>query len=371
MIVCSVMITFALLLPLSVSCKDTTTAAKIAFLGHYKDGSGWYIVSMNEDGSGQVELTRWPPVGNHRQSWSRNGATLAYFEGTKGEPLTWLSIVDADGSNQRRLLDIAELEIDSMSMAPEGNAVLLSVGVSRRIEISHEGHTDIETSYDKDLYAVDVATGTLDRLTDTPDIQEGDAVLSPDGRKIAFFGRSGYPQTIYDVYVMDADGKHYRRLTNNDGSIWLHDRSLQWSPDSRQILFPMANVFIDDDTDYSDIFVIDVARGSLANLTNSPNADDVEACWSPDGQTIAFTSVSAANYGVYIMDADGRNVVRVHDSITQPSWLPDGKRILAVHRVAKRVYALVIIDADGKNMKTLVESGDKFSATYYPIWLYD
>ena len=131
----------------------------------------------------------------------------------------------------------------------------------------------------------------------------------------------------------------------------------------------MDNVFIDDTTHYGDIFVIDVAKGSLANLTNSPDADDVEACWSPDGKKIAFTSGNDANYSVYIMDADGRNVVKVHDSITQPSWLPDGKRILAVHRVAERVYALVFIDADGKNMKTLVESGDKFSVTYYPIWL--
>ncbi len=370
MIVCSVMITFALLLPLSVSCKDTTTAEKIAFHGRYKDGSGWYIVSMDEDGSGQVELTRSRSVRNHRQFWSRDG-TLAYIEGAWGEPPTWLSLVDADGSNRRRLLDITELEINHMSMAPQGNTVLLSVNVRHRIEIPHEGHIDIETRYDRELYAVDVATGTLDRLTETPDIREGNAVFSPDGRKIAFFGRTSDPQTIYDVYVMDADGKHYRRLTNNDGSIWLHYRSLQWSPDSRKILFPMANVFIDDDTDYSDIFVIDVARGSLANLTNSPDADDVEACWSPDGQTIAFTSGSKKDYTIYIMNADGRNAVKVHDSITQPSWLPDGKRILAVHRVAERVYALVIIDADGKNMKTLVESGDKFSATYYPIWLYD
>ncbi len=370
-ILCAVIMTFALLLPPSVSCKDTTPAAKIAFVGHYEDGSGWYVFSMNEDGSGQVELTRWPPsVGNHRQSWSRDGA-LAYIEGAWGEPPTWLSLVDADGSNQRRLLDITELEIDNMSMAPEGNTVLLSVDVRHRIEIAHEGHTDIETRYDRDLYAVDVATGTLKRLTDTPDIREENAVFSPDGRKIAFFGRSGYPQTIYDVYVMDTDGKNQRRLTSNDGSMDLHDRSLQWSPDSRKILFSMDNVFIDDTTHYGDIFVIDVAKGSLANLTNSPDADDVEACWSPDGKKIAFTSGNDANYSVYIMDADGRNVVKVHDSITQPSWLPDSKRILAVHRVAERVYALVIIDADGKNIKTLVESGDKFSVTYYPIWLYD
>ena len=369
-ILCAVVMMFTLLLPLSVSCKDTTTAARIAFFGHYEDGSGWYIVSMDEDGSGQVELTRWPTVGNHRQSWSRDG-TLAYIEGAWGEPPTWLCLVDADGNNQRRLLDITELEVDNMSMAPQGNTVLLSVNVKHSIEIPHEGHTDIEIKYDRDLYAVDVATGTLKRLTNSPDILEQYAVFSPDGRRITFFGRTADPWTLYDVYVMDADGRNQRRLTSNDGSMDLRDRSLQWSPDSREILFSMENVFIDDMTYYSDIFVIDVTKGSLANLTNSPRVNDVQGQWSPDGKKIAFTSGNDADYGVYIMNADGRNVVKVHDSMSQPSWLPDGQRILAVHRVAERVYALVIIDADGKNMKTLVESGDKFSVTYYPIWLYD
>jgi len=339
-----------------------------AFMGSHKDTNDWYIVSMNEDGSGQVELTRWPSVGNHRQCWSRDG-TLAYIEWTEGEPLAWLNVVDLDCNHRSRVLDLSGVNVESISISPDGKTVLLACVAIPKINRPPDVKPNAMISNHWDLYVVDVVTGTLNQLTDTTDIREINAVFSPDGRKIAFFGKTGDPQTYYDIYVIDSDGKNQRRLTNNDGSMILHDRSLQWSPDSKKILFSMDNVFIDDTTHYGDIFVTDVAKGSLANLTSSPDADDAEACWAPNGKKIAFTSGRSTDYGIWIMDADGRNAVKVQDSITQPSWLPDSKRIIAVHRVSERVYAVVTIDTEGKNMKTLIEGGDKYSATYYPIWL--
>ena len=74
---------------------------------------------------------------------------------------------------------------------------------------------------------------------------------------------------------------------------------------------------------------------------------------------------------LYVMDVDGRNVSRVADSVTQPSWLPSGKGLVGVRRVADRVYSVVAVDIDGRNMKTLLQSDDKYSVAYYPVWLGD
>ena len=50
----------------------------------------------------------------------------------------------------------------------------------------------------------------------------------------------------------------------------------------------------------------------------------------PDGTRIAFVSLRAGNEEIYVMHADGSNVVRLtqHPSIdTEPAWSPDGTKI--------------------------------------------
>jgi dipeptidyl aminopeptidase/acylaminoacyl peptidase len=126
---------------------------------------------------------------------------------------------------------------------------------------------------------------------------------------------------------------------------------------------------VDDSTAYLDIFVLDVATSKEVNLTNTDNISENEPCWSPNGKKIAFTAGSGWEWGVYVMDADGNNINKVGDDLRQPSWLPDNRRIMAMRTMADRVYSLVNIDIDGRNMKTLIESGDKYTYVSDPVWL--
>jgi WD40 repeat protein len=77
----------------------------------------------------------------------------------------------------------------------------------------------------------------------------------------------------------------------------------------------------------------------LHNITNN-SADDYLLSWSPDGSRIAFFSTRSGWLELYIMDADGSNVVQLTDyktslgglqmAYTQPvSWSPDGTFLLA------------------------------------------
>ena len=60
---------------------------------------------------------------------------------------------------------------------------------------------------------------------------------------------------------------------------------------------------------------------------------DIRPQVSPDGKRIVFTSVRDGNRELYMMDIEGKNVVRLthHEERDDfATWHPDGKRIIYV-----------------------------------------
>ena len=105
--------------------------------------------------------------------------------------------------------------------------------------------------------------------------------VSPDGKSLGF---------ILDrnkLCVMDLDSKKIRQLT--DGST---NRSrtggfnFRWSPDSKWIALEIIDRKHDP---YSDIAIINVADGSITNITNS-GYFDADPKWIMDGEALAFVS---------------------------------------------------------------------------------
>jgi TolB protein len=79
------------------------------------------------------------------------------------------------------------------------------------------------------------------------------------------------------------------------------------------------------------IYTIDLANGRVTTITPSGDWNDEQPRWSPDGQRIAFKSDRAGSYNLYVMNADGGNVVRITDHAGNdhdPSWVPDGESLL-------------------------------------------
>ncbi len=106
------------------------------------------------------------------------------------------------------------------------------------------------------------------------------ARLSPDGKQLAF---------ILDrnkLAVMDLDSRKVRTLT--DGSTYLHRDGrfyYRWSPDSKWIALEV----IDGRDPYSDIAILNVADGTLTNITRSGYFDS-EPRWALDGNALTFIS---------------------------------------------------------------------------------
>mgnify|MGYP000226924570 FL=1 len=72
------------------------------------------------------------------------------------------------------------------------------------------------------------------------------------------------------------------------------------SPDGQQIVFDLLG----------DIYTMPITGGAATNLTNSM-AWDMQARFSPDGNSLVYTSDQGGGDNIWTMDVDGENQVQV------------------------------------------------------------
>jgi Tol biopolymer transport system component len=147
------------------------------------------------------------------------------------------------------------------------------------------------------LSIADVATGKVVQYDKIP----LDGVLSPsyspDGKHIVF---SGFAQGITDLYVIDADGKNLRHLTQDRYS----DLMPQWSPDGTRIAYATDR----GSTDLSDlklgkqqVAIYDLQSGTSQVLPAQPGLN-INPMWSPDSKSIAYVSDRNGTANIYLRD---------------------------------------------------------------------
>ena len=162
---------------------------------------------------------------------------------------------------------------------------------------------------------------------------------STDGSQIAFAagsyrGRGQRRDT--DIFVMDADGSHIRRVAGtarNDG----HP---DWSADGSRIAFHSRN---HSGIPRGVIWVVSVHDGELTRLTRGNGADPA---WSPDGRRIAYSRLPGSGINgrmpfapLWVMRAVGTGKRALHRWRRRwgvcefdPSWSPDGSSIAFIDR---------------------------------------
>jgi Tol biopolymer transport system component/serine/threonine protein kinase len=86
-------------------------------------------------------------------------------------------------------------------------------------------------------------------------------------------------------------------------------------------------VFVSRESGNDDIYLQRVGGHNPINLTKDSVYDDTQPAFSPDGATIAFRSERGGG-GIFVMGATGESVRRLSDVGYNPSWSPDGKRIV-------------------------------------------
>jgi TolB protein len=140
-----------------------------------------------------------------------------------------------------------------------------------------------------------------------------------------------------------------------------------WSPDGQTVAFSSAR------NGNFDIYLLacpklagNCAGNKPIQLTSSRGYDEWPA-WSPNGQKIAFVSDRDGNVEIYVMDASGANQQRLsqHPADDWPAtWSPDG-RSLAFASNRDGNWNIYLMAPNGENIRRLTnDPGDERE----PVW---
>jgi len=97
------------------------------------------------------------------------------------------------------------------------------------------------------------------------------------------------------------------------------------SPDGTKLLYSVRRTDLAANKSVAQVFVLDVASGERRQLTSG--GSNSEACWSPDGQEIAFVSSRSGTAQVFCMPIDGgeaRQITHHEGGVANLAWSPDG-----------------------------------------------
>ncbi|UCF04080.1 MAG: PD40 domain-containing protein [bacterium] len=228
-------------------------------------------------------------------AWSPDGRRIAYrtIDPSGGGDI---HIISVDGGRSERIVVGAGIE-DPISWAPDSERIAFSRGIGEHVEI-----------------CVSHASGDIEPII-TEEGKNVSPCWSSDGREVVFCSdRSGG----HEIWSKNLETGRLERLTTIGGISYP-----ELSPDGTRIAFIRSG---------EGLFVLDRQSGAVMRV-ESPTMVYFKPAWSPDGRFIAVTGKDWGKTDIYLMNADGRNVLLLTKSSVKegmPAWSPDGESLAAI-----------------------------------------
>jgi Tol biopolymer transport system component len=300
----------------------------IAYQWVPEHGQGLYL--MRPDGSDAHEIAIELAGDAAHPDWSPDGKRLALDLGTDGGSEIW--VVDADGTNAvaivRRSTDCAIScgEVAEPAWSPDGSKIAFV-----RFQLGASG---LEAAV---IEVQDVAGGDRRVLFKAPSKTAlDDPRWSSDGRSIVFT-MTRYPETQINpgtatgsaIAVISVAEEGAKPIVLTDWSMYANYPD--WRPGSGDIVFSTYGLGEFQATDEpSNLYTIKPDGAGLTALTSFGRAEQraTQPTWTPDGSRIIFTLVGQqADFdnprSAAFIEANGSKIVDIGVVATHPRLRPD------------------------------------------------
>jgi eukaryotic-like serine/threonine-protein kinase len=125
-----------------------------------------------------------------------------------------------------------------------------------------------------------------------------------------------------------------------------HYSDIRLSPDGKRVAFQR----LDTERGASDIWLMELARGTPSRLTFDP-ANDGDAVWSPDGVRVVFSSMREGLPNLYQKLSSGAGgeelLLKSDEAKFATDWSPDGRHVL-YHAMSRQSYDLWVLPLFGE-----------------------
>jgi dipeptidyl aminopeptidase/acylaminoacyl peptidase len=271
--------------------------------------------------------------------WSPDGKWIAFLSNREEKPNIYL--IPTTGGESRRLTNLEGIIAGLSWMADSKKLIYSFCAKKESSKEKNEKKTplvrEINRMYYKadgfgyrpeckfHIYTVNIPSGRTTQLTDGQ-WDEHFPTPSPDGRKIAFISNRQkefeYNMLLFDIWVMNANGKRVRRIPTPKGL----KQTLSWSPDGKSL----AYVGNDKYKDYTgalnrNLWIVSVDKGRAKNLTKGFDRTVMNVCvddvgesfgsvkpsWTEDNKEIIFGISNEGSHQLFSIETKSREITNI------------------------------------------------------------
>ncbi len=370
------------------------TGERVAFVVREADlegnrgDSNIYVLDLN-DGAEPRRLTD-APEGDSEPQWSQDGETVFFLSSRSGSSQVWRQ--PASGGRARQVTDYP-VGLATFRLSSDGDRIVFAAAVhpdcdsfqctaDRLQEIDENPETGMlyeslfvrhwDTFKDGRrtmLFSAPIegrrqTAGEPVRLMgalvgDVPSVPFGGResfVISPDGETVFFSLRLAGPDeprsTDFDIYKVAATGgEEPTMLTEGmDGK----DRAPVLSPDGGTLAFTsMARAGYE--SDQTDLILMNLSNGEMRNLTEGFDRSVGELVFTSDGNGVIFTAGDVGTRPIFQASVTDGEVTRVTEGFNAGAPAVAGDQLVFVERALDRPADLFAVPLGGGEKRQLTD----------------